>query len=416
MGPLDVHGALAFSHSASSEFLVDGKPDLVHSRRMMLRYYTAHLVFMLTNNLQNNCFLSVLLPMAFECPALMYALAASSSAHLALQHDSFRLTALEHRGAAITELKASMSGGTMAREMRLAVTLVLCSMESISCGTDNWTHHLSGAAACLQESKGVTSTPQDPKVLLARSYEGRWLLRNFAYHDIIMSVSLDQRPQIAGDYWCSEEELVADPYFGLAARVIFLIGEISHLNADFGASAAAGARGQVSSGTMIPLSRRSRHLEAQLREWKCQTYNRDESLVLLAEAYRHGALIHLYRTLRRHVPTHREAICRKISESVAAVCGISKTMARGCYAETSMIFPLFIAGGEADIAEEVDIIREALCSLNTSRRFRNVEACVDVLDELWQRSGSGADGDDESKAHIDWLDVAKRRGWKMALF
>ncbi|TDZ16317.1 L-arabinose-responsive transcription regulator ARA1 [Colletotrichum orbiculare MAFF 240422] len=259
--PLTSTEQLAFSHSASSEFLVNGKPDLVHSRRMMLRYYTAHLVFMLTNNLQNNCFLSVLLPMAFECPALMYALAA--------------------------------------------------------------------------------------------------------------------RPK-----------------------------------------AAAGARVQeeVSSGAMIQLSRRSRHLEAQLREWKCQSYNRDESLVLLAEAYRHGALIHLYRALRRHVPTHREAICRKISESVAAICGISKTMARGCYAETSMIFPLFIAGGEADTAEEVDIVREALCSLNTSRRFRNVEACVDVLDELWQRSGSGADGNDESKTHMDWLDVAKRRGWKMALF
>lgn len=35
-----------------------GEDDLISSRRMMLRYYTTSLVFMLTNNLHNNCFLS----------------------------------------------------------------------------------------------------------------------------------------------------------------------------------------------------------------------------------------------------------------------------------------------------------------------------------------------------------------------
>ncbi|KAK2038930.1 hypothetical protein LZ31DRAFT_559242 [Colletotrichum somersetense] len=224
--------------------------------------------------------------MAFESPALMYALAASSSAHLALQDDDFRVAALQHSGLALAELKASMSRGTLTREMRLAATLVLCSMESISCGTDNWVHHLSGAAACLEEDNG---------------HEGR----------------------------------------------------------------------------------------------------------------RHAALIHLYRVLRRHVPYHSGPLRQKTRKSVDAICAASDSIPKGCYAETSMIFPLFMAGGEAETAQHVEVIRGGLCSLNSRRRFRNADACVDVLDEVWRLAAAGVRKRDSAK--VDWLDVTRSRNWKLAL-
>ncbi|KAK1993814.1 alkaline phosphatase-like protein [Colletotrichum falcatum] len=392
--------------------------DIVGSRRMMLRYYTATLVFMLTNNVQNNCFLSVLLPMAFESPALMYALAASSSAHLALQDEDFKVAALQHSGLALAELKASMSRGTLTREMRLAATLVLCSMESISCGTGNWDRHLSGAAACLEDKGhedrqplgGCQAPAGDPKQALLRSYEGRWLLRNFAYHDIIMSVSLDRRPMVGGDYWVPDSSDLADPYFGLAARVVHLIGEISVLNADF----AAAVPRSTDASTAADFSDRARSIETQLLNWKCPAGPGDASLVSLAEAYRHGALIHLYRVLRRHVPYHSDPLRRKTRKSVDAVCAASGSMPKGCYAETSMIFPLFMAGGEAETAEHVGVVREGLQSLNSRRRFRNADACVDVLDEVWRLAAAGTRKHDSAK--VDWLDVAKSRNWKLALF
>ncbi|KAK1988633.1 fungal-specific transcription factor domain-containing protein [Colletotrichum cereale] len=394
----------------------------------MLRYYTATLVFMLTNNVQNNCFLSVLLPMAFESPALMYALAASSSAHLALQDEDFQVTALRHSGLALAELKSSMSKGTLTREMRLAATLVLCSMEFISCGTDNCVHHLSGAAACLEHERDEGQQPlegrqapaEDPKSTLLRCYEGRWLLRNFAYHDIIMSVSLDRRPMIGGDYWVSDSSDVADPYFGLAARIIYLIGEVSVLNGDFAAAATpqslndASVPCSVNTSSAADFSNRARGIETQLLDWSCPARPGDASLVSLAEAYRHGALIHLYRVLRRYIPYHSGSLRQKTRKSVDAICAASEAMPKGCYAETSMIFPLFMAGGEAETTQHVEVVREGLCSLNSHRRFRNVDACIDVLDEVWRLAAAGTRGSNSAK--VDWLDVTKSRNWKLALF
>ncbi|WYZ34082.1 hypothetical protein EsH8_I_000358 [Colletotrichum jinshuiense] len=367
--------------------------------------------------------------MAFESPALMYALAASSSAHLALQNVNFQVMALQHSGLALAELKASMSQGSLTREMRLAATLVLCSMESISCGTDNWVHHLFGAAACLEyegdedQTLGSYQKPtEDPKRMLLRCYEGRWLLRNFAYHDIIMSVSLDRRPLVSGDYWLSDSSGIADPYFGLAARVIYLIGEVSILNADFAAATPhsptslhdAADPCSPNKSSAEDFSSRARSIETQLRDWSCPAGQGDTSLILLAEAYRHGALIHLYRVLRRYIPYHSESLRKKLGKSVDAICSSSNAMSKGCYAETSMIFPLFIAGGEAETTEHVEVIREGLCSLNNHRRFRNVDACIEVLDEVWRLAAAGTHRSNSAK--VDWLDVTKARNWKLALF
>ncbi|KAK2021866.1 hypothetical protein LX32DRAFT_223916 [Colletotrichum zoysiae] len=441
LGHLGIYDPLACGSAISNG--ARGSPDdIVGSRRMMLRYYTATLVFMLTNNVHNNCFLSgkpppraVLLPMAFESPALMYALAASSSAHLALRDDDFKVAALQHSGLALAELKASMSRGALAREMRLAATLVLCSMESISCGTDNWVHHLSGAAACLEDDEGdqgrrqpplgdrrpPAAAAEDPKTTLLRCYEGRWLLRNFAYHDIITSVSLDRRPTIGGDYWASGSGDVADPYFGLAARVIYLIGEVSVLNADLAAANPqqphddlAAAPRSADTPPAADFSDKARSIEAQLLDWECPAGPGDPSLVSLAEAYRHAALIHLYRVLGRHVPHHSGPLRWKTRRSVDAVCAASDSIPEGCYAETSMIFPLFMAGGEAETARHVEVVRAGLRSLNSRRRFRNADACVDVLDEVWRLAAAGTRKRDSAK--VDWLDVTRSRNWKLALF
>ena len=73
----------------------------------------------------------------------------------------------------------------------------------------------------------------NPKQAVQATFEGRWLLRNFAYHDIMMSVSMDCRPLIRGFYWSSEDDTLADPYFGFASRILYLISETSILNADF---------------------------------------------------------------------------------------------------------------------------------------------------------------------------------------
>ncbi|KAF5970959.1 transcriptional activator UGA3 [Fusarium coicis] len=163
----------------------------------------------------------------------MYAVSAWASSHLALRDDKFRADSLRHRGHALAQLQKSMEQSELSTDMCLAVTMVLCSMESISQAPNAWYPHLTGAAAALASQSEDSLAVVDPKQAVQATFEGRWLLRNFAYHDIMMSVSMDCRPLIRGFYWASEDDTLADPYFGFASRILYLIPETSILNADF---------------------------------------------------------------------------------------------------------------------------------------------------------------------------------------
>lgn len=352
--------------------------------------------------------------MAFECPALTYSLAAFSSTHLALRSDHYRSLSLHHRGQAMAELNTVMKHESITQEMCLAVVMVLCSMESISDATNNWVHHLAGAAAILR-AQGVEDRALRPSDSFLGTHEGRWLLRNFAYHDILASVSLDRRPLLSGDYWLSQDqgsEAVADTYFGFAAQILYQIGEVSSLNADWTDVSDSESTEEISTS----LEARAENIESKLRDWSCPSdiSTSQEALVLLGEAYRQAALIHLYRALRRH----RTRPCRldlsvKVAQCVAAIRDIAASMPQGSLAGCTMLFPLFLAGGEAEDQADIEVIRESLLTMNQSRRFRNFDECLNVLDVVWRLKCAGTRKDDADK--VDWIDIVKARGWKLSI-
>ena len=399
--------------------------------------------------------------MAFECPVIIYTLAAFSSAHLALRDEQFQVVSLRHRGLALQELKRSVDSKMLSKEAFLAVTMIMCSMDSISEATDSWIHHLSAASSMLRSSRdshaGIDDTTNlanaNTVLSLRSSFEGKWLLRNFAYHDILMSVSMDCRPSISGFYWLSTDDDVddtADTYFGFAGRVLYLVGEISHLGADLKASTATKAQRQnhfanddasetiasrlhtytdsgyplmedilggqewPSSGAHSHFAQRAQTIELYLQEWTNPSPESESALAMLGEAYRHAALIYLYWVLRRHYAVYSaEAIQPKMLTSVRAICNAARSMPLGSLAECTMLFPLFMAGGEAEDDADIQIIRQRLLSMNQWRKFRNVEACLRVLDEVWRLRSAGTRRTDLAK--VDWLDIAQLRGWKIAL-
>lgn len=60
---------------------------------------------------------------------------------------------------------------------------------------------------------------------------GQWLLCNFAYHDILMAVSLDTSTLLPSDESLAlAKGAVADSYFGLAAEVFSIIADTATLN------------------------------------------------------------------------------------------------------------------------------------------------------------------------------------------
>ena len=381
--------------------------------------------------------------MAFECQALMKALVAWASTHLAAREPAFQHMALRHRGSALSAMKSSMEDSQLSSEMFLAVAMALCSMDCISGRGGSWYDHLLGGAAALgflggdkDSSTRSSETPsQDrPPIQLSR-IEGGWLLRNFAYHDVLMSITLDSRPLLSGHYWTDDESSKADSYFGLASRIIHLTSQISELSANYAESTrqtpvdhsgACSSYAYASKGPNAlflhhlpqaplepPSLTKAREIESELFEWSCPNEYADTPLQLLADSYRSAALLHLYRTLRRYVLGLAEELDTKVSQNVAYVCDLVTQMGDGCLAECTLLFPLFMAGGEAEEPSHIKTVREKLVSINKWRHFQNIDYALEVLDELWRLRSAGALGPDGKR--LDWLHITKSRNIKLSI-
>lgn len=373
----------------------------------------------------------VLLPMAFDSPILLDAMAAWSSAHLALRNPSFHGTSLRHRGRVLSSLNLALQDGSLSGEMCLAVAMAMCSMETISDATSSsWAHHLSGAAAVLQcggsnmQAGPLQTSPPILSDYWLKTVERKWLVRNFAYHDILMSVSLDRRPLITGDYWLSADDATADPYFAFASKIMLLTSEISVLNADcaeYKSSLGGGVALEIDSTGIfherLPLDanysaliEKAYNIANDLREWKCPAASVNTPLALLSETYRSAGLIYLSRVMRKYFPQHTaDVLPEGIWMHIESVCDVAQKIPEGSLAECSLLFPLFIAGGEAEDASQIKRIGDRMHAMNKWRQFRNVNACREILEDVWKQREL------RNPERPDWRDIVRQRGWQLAL-
>lgn len=123
--------------------------------------------------------------------------------------------------------------------------------------------------------------------------------------------------------------------------------------------------------------------------------------------------MHLYRTLRRHFADLGPVLEDKIRQDVDFICSTVRKMPDGCLAECTLLFPLFVAGGEAEDNSQIETIRGKMRSINQWRHFRNVKQCLEVLDELWRLRMSGSKG--KNNAKLDWLDIVENHNLKLAI-
>lgn len=360
--------------------------------------------------------------MAIEEKALLDMLIAWSSSHLSLCDDTYRIKALEHRSTALQSFTASLLNNE-SPEISLACCLVFCSMSAVLGDTAEWRNHLVGAAHIIRDnwlsstSDGCSRSPP---------YEIRWLLRNFAYHDILMSVTLDREPLIPGRYWIPQPMNEVDSYVGLASEPLFLISKISSLHGDIIRSLEAPKSSSDSeSMSSSPHSTyespgsstedyfpQAYKIESELKDWKCPESD-NQCLTSLAEAYRSAALIHLYRMMRRRFLVNGAELENKIASEVTSIIFHLEQMPLGCLPECTSLFPLFMAGGETRCKSTMKFIRERLHHIATYRHFQNAASALSVLEELWLQHTSITGP--ITGYELDWLDIIQRRQWELAL-
>lgn len=293
-----------------------------------------------------------------------------------------------------------------------------------------WYLHLEGAARIIASKFNTLESLEDSehcsqRVLLQfdDAYTGRWLLRNFAYRDIVMSVARDRAPLLNSYYFLRlDEPRLPDSHFGLASEILEILSLTSTLQEKIqtllSTSTTESESGlsefnDIQRSTQISeLTTNLASLESRLIGWTCPSSS-DMSLRLLAESYRSSALIHLYRAMRRECRDRQAELLAKITDQVEVIVSSVEQMPMRCLPECTLLFPLFLAGGEATQESHINSIRNRMLDMIQSRGFRNVEVALSVLEKLWRLKIVRQPA--ETSTRIDWLDIVRQDGIDLSL-
>ncbi|OLN92108.1 Transcriptional activator protein UGA3, partial [Colletotrichum chlorophyti] len=383
-----------------------------------MRYYITVLSQHLTASEQFNSFLSAFLPMAMESSVLYDALVAFASGHLSLSNESLRVTAIQAHSTAITSLTRALSAPQQQvtwYETKAATCLAFLIGEVCIGDNHGWYSHLNGAKSIIETAVATTSSGavlRGPEVF-KRSSEGQWILRNFAYHDMIGSLTIRRRPLLDCDYLDGITDVV-DTYLGVATDLLRHVATLSCLDEETRLDS-----------QMDPeeTARRNAHfhstcagVEQELQDWRCRPDAAPE-LAALAHAFRSAVLIVLYRLVRSRSRLEDESAAEdsataswailptKIRTQVSDILGYVAEIPVGSHTESAILFPLFLAGGEATEDAHMDAVRIRLQMTLQKRRFLNIGRALEILEEVWQRRRN-----DEGVGVFDWTDILDATG------
>ncbi|KAK5055967.1 hypothetical protein LTR84_012517 [Exophiala bonariae] len=377
--------------------------------------------------------------MAMESKVLSEALVAWSAGHLASVDQSYETTALEARSIALNALaKAVMSpaDSISSHETNTAACLVLLTSEVCQGDRAGWYNHLMGAKHIIESAKctGLSSKAiiTGPEVF-KQSPEGQWVLRNFAYHDVLASVTLGRPPLINAEYLEGITDVV-DTYLGVASEVLTFISEASSHGHDmlFAVSSPDEPVPETTKQQFAASLEAYLEVKQKLHDWRCDASAKPE-LAAVAYAYRSAALIHVYRRIRGllhlsqsmnhtiHSEEYMNGVIASISAGLKFQAGqllahVSKIPLNDI-PESALLFPLFMAGGEVDPTDItlLDMIRNRLRMILEKRNFINVLSALEILEELWDRKTKHASQSSNLDTVADWEDVLKAQGGLLLL-
>lgn len=361
--------------------------------------------------------------MAMESVALFSVLLALGTAHISLTDASQHVAALETRSSAIRSLSTSLSAPSNElayHETNAAACLAFVIYEAGVGDCKAWYTHLKGthhviASTSVSFNGKLLKGPEAFKI----STEGQWILRNFAYHDILGSVTLRRKPLLDCDYLDGITDVV-DSCVGVAAGLLRILARISCLDED--------------TRQQDPLSEddkvAQRHdfqdlyiqLEQELLSWMCQP-GTPPGLAALAYAYRNASLVILYRLMRNRLTsgyltalTSDDLVQKATTATEAKIqAQISDTLQHisdipsGTAPEAALLFPIFMIGGEVLEEGQIDAVRSRLQMMADKRQFRNLWQARKILEELWElrRTSNGVD--------VDWTHILDATGSDLLL-
>lgn len=368
---------------------------------LLLKYFLSD-VAPLCSILQQDgaSFCSVLLPMAIVDSSLLHALFVYASVHFdANAPDATAITPRARLGfeSNVARGISDAIARNTVTESTLACALVVSTAHVIGGDTSRWLLHLQGAGHLVNHLG-------PPRLL--KIPDGVFLLRYFAYHDIMAALSTGRRPSIEGVYWVHDVDATvhsADSFMGLTHHILKHITNICAFVADTSDLDPSSSCDRLAKETLraesIAEALRSQDLRLQLTS----TNSHSEALIHHAEAFRFAALFHLYRWLL-HTCGPSAIYERHMAECVQHIFSHVSLVPLNLYCEIGLLFPLFMAGvGGGNDASTVHYIQTRLDYIETWTKFKHVTRARELLQLLWDQG------------RTDWEVMLRELEWNISL-
>jgi transcriptional activator protein UGA3 len=386
--------------------LLPGNLDEASEKKHILQYYIdAYVPSVSVATSATNYYTSLYMPWAFKINGMLDVILAISSAQLARRvmnkdrADHLKAISRKHenRCYAFIKERVSQSGEPVRDNYQvIAIILILVGLEALNGSTSTrWIAQLKSAQRLLNNIP--------PEQSISDCVEVDSLHRHFTYHFASASLmaGVAQTPSTSS----IEQDLsfvtntlmpmtTIDPLMGISYQLCDLIARIQYV---------------TSSNPAFPhITEASfQAIENGILTW---TYDNPFTLgvdltialdlIALAEAYRLAALIQLY----RNSPTHASQIPDCASRTMEFVARIPP----GSPAESSLLYPLFLAGAELEDAKAMERCSKRLEDIQGRNHYENVGMVQKVLKEVWRPKL-------DSGRRRDWEEILKEWNWSFTL-
>ena len=372
--------------------------------RILLRYFLDHVAPICGILPQDGArFCSVLLPMAFIDSSLLHALFSYASAHLA-HFDADSAPTIPVTPQARLEFDSQVTRGlaeaitrNAVSETTVASALVTSTAKVIGGDTSRWLLHLEGAGHLINHL--------GPSKLL-QTNDGAFLLRYFAYHHIMASLSTRRRTMVDDVLWIQDANApvrAADSCMGLSHHIFRHMAAASNFIADTADMGPSSCPDQRARETLraedMAQALRAQDLHIQVEPADSYT----DAQIHHAEAFRFAALFYLYRHLLRF--SDAGAVYKlRMQDCVGRILHHVEQVPANLGLEIGLLFPLFMAGvGGCDDAETTRYVRDRLARIEAWTKFRHISRARELLEMLWD------------SGRTDWEAILQELDWTLSL-
>ncbi|ODQ66978.1 hypothetical protein NADFUDRAFT_81613, partial [Nadsonia fulvescens var. elongata DSM 6958] len=394
-------------HMNLASFPLIAASDTVSAQ--LLEYYQTHLApLVCVSTEQSNFFLSVFIPMAQYSKPVLYGLLAWAAVHRGLSDDIgasyLRLTLHSIQQQQEQQKDSDQSILPLANET-LAAILLIGSAEICRGDMVKWAKRYRVAADIITARGGL-------KAFLGSNKEERWLVSNFAYHDLL-SASANAR----GSYFDYDDLLMTsrfglDPLLGCCQPLFGQLAKISKLGIRSKQLFLKLQQQQAFKSVTIDncdefdfrselksIMKAAGQLDTDIEH--CQPNSHDlqyltsleiEQQLTLFETFQIAAQLHLKQLVVRLNPTSLEMQILA-ANLIGSLDIILKTPVEGM-----LCFPLFIAGINTTSSEKRAQVIRRFDGLHKRNFARNILRVKQLLEEVWTLDAYGA-------GYVDWYEV-----------